>query len=338
MKRWLIILITFILILIILAPISSAHVPVKAGENDSPKSALHIDDPLKSWAIYDELDCLCAVRYYKFDLKAGDLLRISIFTPEEEVFAPNLAIMIPGSEFNQSLPYFVEIPNGYGTVFIPGARPDRPGYEPFTPSSHYRIMDFDETVNTSGTYYLAVFDPDASGKFGIAIGYQESFTLEEWVMVPFDVVNIHLWEGQDVWVIFTPLIAVLVVGKIFLYWRMFKLKKLPKSMNGFIASFAAIIYIGTSAMLFYQMVYSLSKGPDGAAGAAVTFLFILIPILLGILILKLYLKDEEPKVFDRIKIMIYGVIGIFIWAGFLVGPMLLIISGLLTMKMKDKSN
>jgi hypothetical protein len=337
MKRWLIILVTLILILIILVPISSAHVPVESGENDSLKSALHIDDPLKSWAIYDELDCLCAVRYYKFDLKSGDRLRVSIFTPEEKVFAPSLAVMIPGSKFNQSLPYFVEVPNGYGTVLIPGSRPDKPGYEPFTPSSYYNIVDFDEIVNTTGTYYLAVFGIEANGKFGIAVGYSESFTLEEWVFIPFDVVDIHLWEGQNIWVIFAPLIIVLAFGKILLFWRMFKLKRSPKTINGYIGSFSALIYIGTSAMLLYQMVYSLSKGPDGAGGAVGTFLFMLIPILLGVLVLKHYLKDEELKFYDRMKIMIYGVIGIFTWAGFLVGPMLLIISSLLPIRKDDNS-
>jgi hypothetical protein len=322
--------------LIFLVPISSAHVPVESGENDRLKNALHIDDPKKSWAIYDELDCLCAVRYYKFELKTGDRLKVSIFTPEEEVFAPSLVIFIPGSELNQSLPYFIEVPNGYGTVLIPGSRPDNPGYEPFTPSSHYNIVNFDETVNTSGSYYLAVFDLEANGKFGIAIGYSESFTLEEWVFVPFDVVSIHLWEGQDVWVIFAPLISVLVVGKVLLFWRMFKLKNSPKYINGFIGSIASFIYIGTSAMLFYQMVNSLSKGPDGSAGAVVTFLFAIIPILLGVLILKNYFKDEELKNYERIKFIIYGVIGFFVWAGFLVGPMLLIISSLLPISKENK--
>ncbi len=339
MNKGVVLTLISILILICIQPLSSAHVPVESRENDKLEHALRIDDPLKSWAIYDELDCICAVRYYKFDLNSGDRLRVSIFTPEAGDFAPNLVIMYPGITQNATLPYFVEIPENYSTRIISGSRPAKPGYEPFTPSSHYRIIDFDESVNTSGIYFLAVFDPDASGKFGIAIGYSESFTLEEWVLVPFDVVNIHLWEGQNFGTILLPMIIILIFGIELILWRKFKQNKTPKNINGFIGSLGALTFIGTSAMLAYQMILSLSKAPEGAAGAAVTLFFVLIPVLLGVFILKSWLNDKKGfSKFDRLKLIVFGVIGIFIWAGYIVGPILVIVSGILPIKSDDKLN
>jgi len=44
------------------------------------------------------------------------------------------------------------------------------------------------------------------GKYGIAIGYKEEFTLSEWLLIPIDVINIHQWEGQSLILILMPLL------------------------------------------------------------------------------------------------------------------------------------
>jgi hypothetical protein len=234
----------------------------------------------------------------------------------------------------------VEKPNeeGYGLRLVPGERSDKPGYEPFTPSSHYRVIDFDENVNVSGEFYLAVFDPEASGKFGIAVGYKESFTIDEWLMVPFDVVKIHVWEGQELGTVLLPLIITLIIGIELILWRRFKQKKPPNTSAGIIGSVAAFLFIGSGAILLFQMTLSLSKMPTGSAGAIITSIFGIVPIVLGILILKFWFSEEiEPDKGDRIKFIIFGLVGIFIWAGYLVGPVLLIISSLIPLRKEDKS-
>ena len=109
MKKISFFIILFLLVIIIL-PSTLAHVPKASGDNDHIEHALHIDDPLKSWAIYDEITDPGEVRYYSFDLKAGDRLKISVFTPDDTAFSPNLIIMTPtGEEFNASELFF-ELP------------------------------------------------------------------------------------------------------------------------------------------------------------------------------------------------------------------------------------
>ena len=62
-----------------------------------------------------------------------------------------------------------------------------------------------------GNYYIAVYGP-GGGKYSLAPGFQEQFTPSEWLQIPWSVVSIHLWEGQSPWVIFAPMILVVIGG------------------------------------------------------------------------------------------------------------------------------
>ncbi|WP_455391606.1 hypothetical protein [[Eubacterium] cellulosolvens] len=322
------------LLFILCLPQTSAHVPVESGDNDSIDHALHIHDPLKSWAIYDELSHIGQARYYSFDLQEGDRLKISIFTPEEKDFTPNLMVMTPSGYIYEPALAFVEIPEGYNFTIIQGERPTDADYEPFTPSANFRIVDYDETVEVSGKYYIAVYEQEHVGKFGIAIGYQESFSLTEWLLIPYDVINIHLWEGQNIGIILAPLIIVLIVGKTIIFYRHFKQQRSPSNINTWLGSITAILYIGTGGILLNQMLIALSKTSFNPA-AGVTLIFIFIPIILGIAIFKITLKENgQLQLKDRIYFVIYGLLGLFLWAGLIIGPIILILASLIPNDLK----
>ena len=315
-----------VLISIIFLPTISAHVPKESGDNDNIDQALHIDNPLKSWVIYDEISKPRQVRYYSFNLKEGDRLKISIFTPEKGEFSPNLMIMTPSGYIYEPALVFVEIPEGYDFIIIEGVRPTEADYEPFTPSANYRIVDYDETVEIGGKYYIAVYEQEHAGNFGIAIGYVESFSLNEWLLIPYDVINIHLWEGQNIGFILAPLIIIFITGKIFLFYRHFKQKKSPSHVNTWLASIAALLYIGSGGILLNQMIIALSKTGMNPS-AIVTFIFMMIPIILGIAILKITLQEKnELQKKERIYLIIYGISGLFLWAGLIIGPIILFLS------------
>ena len=326
-----------LLLLIIFLPSTLAHVPLESGDNVNIENALHIHDPLKSWAIYDEISRLGEVRYYSCDLKAGDRLKISIFTPEENEFTPDLIIMTPNNVSEPSLALsFIEMPDGYNLTIIQGERPTEADYEPFTPSASYRIVDYDKTVNISGKYYIVVYEQEHKGKFGIAIGYIESFSLTDWLMIPYDVINIHIWEGQHIGFILAPLIIIFIIGKIFLFYRHFKQKKSPSRINTWLGSIAALLYIGSGGILFNQMLLALSKTSITPA-AGVTLIFIIVPIILGIAIFRITLNENgELKLKDRFLFIIYGLLGLFLWAGLIVGPILIFIASILPNDLKSR--
>jgi hypothetical protein len=328
MKR-LLCLVVIILFLIILLPSASAHVPVESGDNNSLEHALEVENPTKSWAIYDGLEHGAEARYYKVELKKGERLKISVFTPEESEFSPGIVIMGMNFPNETGIPEFVEVPEGYGAIVIPGERSEHAEYEPFTPSSSYHTAEFNEKVNQSGVYYVAVYESENSGKFGVAIGYIESFSVEEWLFIPFDVINIHLWEGQNIGVILAPLIVVFIVGKIFLFYRRIKLDKPPHKLYEWLGSFASLLYIGTGAMILLQMTIALSKSGISAA-VAPTIVFAGIPIALGLFILRFSIKGNiERTMDDRFKLLMYGAVGLVFWAGLIVGPVIVIITSLL---------
>jgi hypothetical protein len=85
----------------------------------------------------------------------------------------------------------------------------------FTPSSYYQLISVDLIVEQSGDYYLVVY---GIGKYGLAVGYKEEFSLLEWLKIPFDVTLVHLWEGQSLLLILLPLIIIIYIGLSFCYY------------------------------------------------------------------------------------------------------------------------
>jgi hypothetical protein len=326
-------LITFFLLSIF--PIVTAHVPLSSGNNDSIDHSLHVHNPTKSWAIYDELDHGQDARYYQFKLEAGERLRINIFTPEDSEFTPNLVIMGPGLGFNDTVPDFVETVVNADIWVVEGERSDEAEYEPFTPTSYYFIVDVDEKVNVTGTYYAVVYEPEHGGKFGIAIGYIESFSIDEWLLIPFDVYNIHVWEGQHPIIVLAPMILMVVVGWIMLEFRLRKSdRKLYHPFNWMV--FAGLTFIGSGAVTLTQMGIAFSRAPvEGSI--ILTVIFAMIPILLGIFIIRsaVNTKDGFSKL-DRLKLGLYGLLGLVFWAGLIIAPVLILILSALPLRIKKK--
>jgi glucan phosphoethanolaminetransferase (alkaline phosphatase superfamily) len=203
-----------------------------------------------------------------------------------------------------------------------------PEYEPFTPSALYEVASYSRRIEVSGTYYVAVYNATEGGRYSLAIGYLEEYTVPEWLMVPYDVIGIHLWQGQSLLLILSPLIFVLVVGAGFLVWR-WQRGSTAFTLFEWLASVAGLLYIGTGAMIFLQIGIAFAEtGP--AFSAVLSVVFGLVPILLGVAALyrALWARDTRP-IRDRIYIAIIGVLGLFFWAGLLVGPALALIASIL---------
>ncbi|UCD91606.1 MAG: hypothetical protein JSV43_04950 [Methanobacteriota archaeon] len=322
------ILSTFVF-LALFASSANAHVPNFTGGGDSPETAGHIHDPLKSWVIYDELHEGGEGHYYSLHMEEGERLRLQLFTPEEN-FVPGLVVMGPGIENHGTVPSYIEVPDGANATVLEGELKDGAEYEPFTPASYYYTVDFDGEVTSSGDYYLAVYEPSRGGRYGIAVGYLEQFSLQEWLSVPFDAIRIHEWEGQNVVLILAPMIATLLVGLIILIWPFGNGRLTQKTeIWRVLGTFAGLLYLGSGFMLLVQMGIALSLSGLTAA-AAVTLIFIMIPVLLGFLLIrKVIRKKSELTVLGRVTFLILGFVGLFLWTGLIIGPILAVVAGLL---------
>jgi len=326
-----IILAASLIFILLVMPFSSifAHSPVFADENHDPSHAYQIDDFTKSWVIYATLDHPDRGDYYKFTASRGDRIYMSLMAardPEDSGFLPSIALLIPNSEKKDGLPSYIDIPPGWGAVVIAGKDPGEASYEPFTPGWIYDIASLDIDAPEDGTYYIVVFDESQkTGNYSLAVGYVESFTLREWVMIPFSIHNTYAWEGQNLFATYLPIILTVVIGSILLFLRKRKGKD-PTGLSKWLAAFAGLTFFGTSFSILYQMTLAISITGFTAA-VIVTIIISGIGIVLGMLSLLYALRKRQILTMGkRILLIIIGIISIFSWSGFFLGTLLVILA------------
>ncbi|UCD72535.1 MAG: hypothetical protein JSW01_03520 [Candidatus Bathyarchaeota archaeon] len=309
------------------------HSPLTVGENESLETAFHISDPTKSWAIYTEIHGSREAHYYELEMQQGERLQLSLFVPiSEEAFRPTLVVMGPGIAGLDSVPDFVEVPLGAGRKVLRVYLESEIEYEPFTPMSFYSLLRWSWEISTAGTYYLAVYDASQGGRYGLAVGYRESFDLDEWILVPLSAIEIHQWEGQSFAFIVSPLLITLTLGigllayrKLFLFCNMFCL----------VGVLAGLLYLGSGFMVLVQMILALSQVvPDRSA--ILTLVLGLLPIMLGSAILRISTSQESLTNRKRGLLAIFGLLGFFTWSGLLLGPILSIAASLVPTKMSNR--
>jgi hypothetical protein len=226
--------------------VASAHAPLEIGNNGDIANATLFANPAKSFVLYTEIHDSGKAQYYLFPLLKGQRLYGSLQVPGPGSMIPDLIIIGPGIEPAGNVPGNVQVPSGSGAMVIPGKPPNKPAYEPFSPQPIYEVARFDIPVPHDGNYYVAVVGT-AGGKYSLAPGFSEEFTVAEWLMIPLSVVSIHLWEGQSPAGIFAPLVIVMVVGLalIFLYPDWSGVRRDPIACLSILSGF---LYLGGAAM------------------------------------------------------------------------------------------
>lgn len=298
-----------------------AHVPLAPGGNERLATAMRIDDPEKSYVVYAELHEQSGVQYYRFDFQQGERWTLSLLVSEPGGFVPDLVVMGPNVPAFGTTPPFLEIPANADVRRIQGIAPRVAEYEPFTPSAIYEVASYQQEIAVPGTYYAAVYAPASGGRYSLAAGYREEFTPSEWLLVPIAVVNTRLWEGQPAWLVFAPLfLTIVAAAAAIVAWGL--RNPLPSSLFAIIGGAAGLLYLGTSGMQIMQTGFALARtGLSG--GVALTAIFILIPLILGIAALAIAFRAERPVTTRRrIAIAFIGALGLVFWAGLVVGPIL----------------
>lgn len=89
------------------------------------------------------------------------------------------------------------------------------------------------------------------------------------------------------------------------------------------------LYIGSGFIIFTQMGIALSQSAL-TSSVVVTIIFALLPIILGIALIRVALRARgEVTMHARIKMAALGVVGLFVWAGLIIGPVLTVVASLL---------
>jgi hypothetical protein len=305
-----------------------AHVPAFGTDNASPATATHIDEPTKSWAIYERLDADGAA-YFALDLAAGDRLYASVYTPDA-ARQPGLVVLSPaaiaGDEAGvDAVPSAVTVPEGYVATTVVSHPPSGAELEPFTPSSYYYTGDLDREVDVGGTYLLAVYERDGDpGPVGVAVGRSERFSVSEWLRVPFDVVRIHLWEGQSPLVVFGPGLLALAGAAAWLRRRW------PATAAGSwrrrLTAGAALLVLAAAGNLAVQLgraVFLAGLAPS----ALLPVVLVGVQVALGGWFLHRAGTGRGPlEGGTRVGLAAAGGLGLLVWAGYVLGPALAIVA------------
>jgi hypothetical protein len=319
----------FILLALVIALSAHAvtgHVPELPPAGSSLAGAVVVPDPAKSYAYYGTLHETGEADYYQMTLAGGELLHLSLSTPEPAPFSPQVAIMGPGIAGNDPVPAFVEVPTGAGVIVLPGSRPQYASYEPFTPMSIYDISDYDADVTASGMYYIVVFSTRSPGRYIFAPGYREEFSVTEWITVPLRVMAVHAWDGQSFLLMYGPVLLVLLAGIAFLY-RGCPCIRGPRFAFFWVGSIAGFLYIGTGIGMLVQMGIALGTAGPGALWG-LTLIFALLPIILGVVMV--WLAARTPVTLStRAMVAILGILGFVVWAGLIIGPVIALIASVL---------
>lgn len=309
---------------------ASGHSPLISGDNSNLYEAMFIPDPTKSWAIYGELHEGIKAHYYRFEIEKDQRIHISLMKPvnlENREFIPWFVLSGPGLISEGNVPDYVERPAGTNAVVVAGEEPAEATYEPFSASSYYKLAELDITAPESGSYYIAVYEPKRSGHYSLALGEREVYSLSEWIFIPISLISIYQWEGQNLIVIFLPIAATLAIGMGF----MFRWKKnwIPSSLFEWTGILSGLLFLGTGFMYIFQMVLALSH-TRLASEIVITIILALLSILLGIVVFRAIMKNrKEVDIRKRVYLAILGIIALFVWSGFLLGPVLAVLASLM---------
>lgn len=307
-----------------------AHAPLSSRNNESLSTATVIPDPAKSWAVFSELHEGGEAQYYKFSITGDERIYASLYmspASRDKGFLPMMVIMGPGIVDDGSLPSFVEVPQGYGVLVVKGELPSQASYEAFSPTSFYELAQINLKAPESGTYYVAVYEVNQGGNYGLAVGYIESFTLTEWILTPMNLLSIYAWTGQSAAFVFAPLVIVFVVG-LGLIIRYEKNRAASLTFSNLFASLAGLLFIGTGATVLVQIAVALTRAPLGSE-VSISLIFAAIPAILGAGTIRLALRSSGNPVRNGFYILCVGLLAFFVWSGYLVGPILAILSGVL---------
>jgi hypothetical protein len=332
--------IILIAVLVLASPaIALAHSPVFPEGNHSPATAYQIDDPAKSWAIYKELEHDSG-DYYKFTVSKGDRIQLSLLVPESPStsgFLPSLTLLVPDLTQKDSLPAYVEVPANYGTMVVNGTDPGEATYEAFTPGWFYHVGNLNINAPTDGTYLVAVFSHthnddmrnhnQEAASYCLVVGYIESFTPLEIILVPYSAQEIYRWEGQNQFIVLLPIILTLIIGGIILYWRSQRYRA-PQGVSKWLAAFAGLAFLGSAVSTIYQVLLAFKV--TGVTGESlITLILIIISIILAVFTFMYAIRSKTTlTLWRRAVLIVIGIVALFLWSGLYIGPALVISAAL----------
>jgi hypothetical protein len=324
-----------LLAILMLAFPTSAHVPILAGENENISSAQHISDPGKSWAVYGSME-QSEAHYYSFDMEKGERIYLSLFRSadaKERDFQPALALLGPGLDAGVRPAPQLDLPPQASYLKMLAAEEKGTTsavYEPFGPGSFIELAEINITAPESARYFAAVYSNNsisgingAPGHYGLVVGYREEFSLSERMTTPIRLISVYLWEGQSLGIILIPYLVAEAVALLF-FWV--GSRRTSFCLAGSLAGF---LFLATSASVFTQMVFSLTR----AAFVPEVYITVAIAVLHALLgVAAIRLARGEAGILQRALLAVLGTLALLAGSGLIMGGILAMAASFLPSK------
>ncbi len=324
MKRNLILLLISLSVAgILIIPMSTAHVPIIPGTNNTLNSATHIDNPTKSWVVYGIIKNPADPSYFQLNMSKGEEIYAMLLkstAPDSSSFHPVLAVIGPGLGNLGNLPSNVRVPDGDGYIVVSPPPISRSAeYEPFGADSFYEVSEYIANSTVTGTYYLAI-SSNTSGNYGLAVGQSEQYTILEWITLPYFLIFVYMWLGENILLVLSPVLITLAIGLPILY-RICRRKMQKDRLYYWTAGISGLLFLGTGFLTIFQMLFNLLRtGSD--ISALITMGLAAMPLAIGLIILWLTTRYKGKKLRQFIITGILGVVGLFALGGLFIGPAL----------------
>ncbi|MCX7904907.1 MAG: hypothetical protein N2486_10420 [Caloramator sp.] len=195
-----------LLFIVLFTCVVFAHKPIFETRDTTFEKPIVVDEHTISYAIYGSLDRIDDVDFVKFYAKKKEPLFIQMTIPiikGNEDFSPSFALIGKGIKQKDKLPF--DIPEGNGSIVIKPS-PKEYFYEKFTQTKYYIRQTIRGEIPEDGEYYVAVFSDGEKGKYALAIGESEKFTVVDWLKMPFIYLAVKYF--------FNPFLTVAVIGAI----------------------------------------------------------------------------------------------------------------------------
>lgn len=335
----------------------SAHLPIYTSGGSTMSTALKIPDANTSYGIAAEFPSSTnRIQFYAFSVYAGQDLSFELDVPaisSLQDFAPVILLIGPGlhspdSNTSRIIDEFsITLSSGDGaTIYLFNGTENVRVFEPFTQTNLWVRQSVEVTLPSRGIYYLAVAVPqgwphDATSGFGkyiLAPGTVERFTLLDYMSIPIDWVKWHAFWGQSVLLLMVPTFLVVVIGVAGTWYylknrrpEMLESKPSVTRTGFYLGAVGAMLMVGSTvnqmALLFYYTMFSLETADY------IELMLQVIGLVLGILAFRMVFglmrrRSTASKVLSIALLVLIGFAALIVGAGWLVGPVLFGCAGL----------
>jgi len=161
------------------------------------------------------------------------------------------------------------------------------------------------------------------GHYGLVVGYKEEASFLERITTPLQLISVYLWEGQSLGVILIPYLVAEILA-LLIFWR--GSRRTSFCLAGSLAGF---LFLASSASVFTQMVFNLTRAPFGPQ-VYITIAIAVLHASLGVATIRL--ARGEAGILQRVLLAVLGTLALLAGSGLIMGPVLAIAASFLPSK------